>query len=86
MSLEAVGERVLCKLILTDPKTESGLFLPTQTPTSEAEVISIGESFNHNVKVGDRVLYEKHGGIPLNHEGNKYVMFTIDELLGVVEP
>lgn len=85
MRLQASGDKVLCKLVLTSLKTKSGLFLPEQKPTQQAVVISVGSSFEYNLKPKDKIIVEKHGGIPLTHNNEDFMLYTKNEVLALVE-
>ena len=82
--LRVCGARVLCKLLKSPPK-QGSIYLPTQHHTSKARVLAVGPDFPSALSPGDLVIYEKHGGIPITHEGESYTLFTVDELLGKVE-
>lgn len=93
-----IFDRVLIKQDEDVKKTEAGVLIPekyqgTKELVSSGVIIAIGPGKKHHksgvfiettVKVGQRVVWRKHGGIKVPNLED-HVITTEDELLGTME-
>lgn len=78
--------------VLVEPiapsETAKGLYIPeaSRDVSSEGIVVKVGpETPESGVKVGDRVYFERYGGVPIQ-EGNKtFKLLNPDELIAIIE-
>ena len=92
MKLKPLFDRVVLKNIKTENTRKSGIFIP-QTVGDEpllAEVVAVGdgETFEGNtcemqVKVKDKVLYNKYGSVTFKLDEEEYVILRQSDILGV---
>jgi chaperonin GroES len=89
-----LGDRVLVKRIEADEQIKGGIYIPetAKEKSQEAEVIALGsgkrlengERQAFEVKAGDRVLISKYGGTELERDGEKFVLLSEDDILGIL--
>lgn len=65
MNIIPQGPRVLLKRDPSDGKTASGIHLANTEPKTQGTIIAIRKGLETDIKVGDRVLIPKGGGIPV---------------------
>jgi co-chaperonin GroES (HSP10) len=87
MNIKALDERVV---VLPDPpKTTSGsLLIPTDQlkRMQIGTVVSIGKhDLDPEFKVGARVVFADMIGVPMDFEGETYLMAKVIEIFGIVE-
>lgn len=63
--------------------TESGIYLPT-AEVCTGKVLSVGDACER-VNVGDVVIYAKQGATELTIEGDTYLLYSEDHLMGKVK-
>lgn len=84
-SIEAVGDRVIVKLIPHDTTTASGIILPDSANKRKirtAEIVSIGEPEKlKNVKVGDLVFLSEFSGSPIEVNATELLVVQSGEIL-----
>jgi chaperonin GroES len=90
-----LGERVLVKRIEEAEQIQGGIYIPemAKEKSQEAEVIALGSGKRldngtrqaFEVKAGDRVLVSKYGGTELERDGEKYVLLSEDDILGILD-
>ncbi|MBQ7579479.1 MAG: co-chaperone GroES [Clostridia bacterium] len=94
MNLKPLFDRVVLKPIKNEVVKQHGLILPETNgeKPNEGIVVSVGQGESQEgketkmqVKIGDRVLYSKYGGINFKNEGNDYVILRQNDILGVFE-
>ncbi|MDO5043695.1 MAG: co-chaperone GroES [Coriobacteriia bacterium] len=95
MKLRPLGDRIVVKAEEAETKTQSGLYLTTnsQEKPQRGEVIAVGEGKFDNegkripvdVKVGDKVIYGKYGGTEIKVDEEEYLILRADDIYAVVE-
>ena len=101
MKLKPLGDRVIIKHIkdaALDETTKSGIIIPggeKEGKPEQGEVIAVGpgrvldsgERSKMDVKVGEKVLFEKgYGANPkMKMDGEEYMVINISEIIGVIE-
>jgi chaperonin GroES len=94
MKLKPLFDRVVLKPIKTETKTSGGIILADTNgeKPSEGLVVSVGngqtgenKKQEMQVKVNDKVLFSKYGGIAFKQEGEEYIIIRQNDILGVWE-
>lgn len=83
MKIQPISSNVLIKINKSD-KTESGIYLPetiNKERPGEGVVEAVGDV--EDVKVGDRVLFVKHGHYEL--KGEDKIIINIEDVLARIE-
>ena len=87
MKIRPLGERVLIKQTKQEEVTKSGIVL-SDTVSKEkpiiGEVSAIGESIKE-IKVGDKVIYEKYAGTEVKDNDVTYLLLEEKNVLAIVE-
>ena len=95
MNLKPLGDRVILKQDEAEVTTASGLFLASdakekpQTGTiiavGEGKMDKDGKLLPMPVKVGDKVIYGKFGGVDLKYDNEEYVVLSEKDILVVLD-
>jgi len=96
MNIKPLGDRVLIKPIKEEEITASGIVLPDTVDKEkklEGEVIAVGlgkllENGSRGameVKVGDKVIFEKWGGEEVKVGKEEYKILSIEKILAILE-
>lgn len=95
MNLKPLGDRVVLKPIEVEEKTKGGIVLPdtAKEKPQQGKVIAVGSGrvldngtkVPLDVKVGDRVVYSKYGGVDVKIDDEEYLILTEREILAIVE-
>ena len=95
MSVKPLQDRVLVKRIEEATQTASGLILPdsSKEKPSEGEVIAVGPGYLNQdgtyraleVKIGDKVLFEKWGGTDVKIGEDELLIMKEEKILGVLQ-
>ena len=92
MNFKPLFDRVVLKNIEKNKQTKSGLFIPSSVGDEPifAEVVAVGdgEMIGENrsemqVKVGDKVLYNKYGATYFKDDEKEFVILRQSDILGV---
>jgi chaperonin GroES len=83
MKLQPMHGRVLVKPQESQETTSGGIYIPdtAKGKLQEGDVIAVAEDATDEVAVGDRVIYREFGGTEVSVGGEKYILFTEDDLL-----
>lgn len=81
MNLQAVGNRVIAKLVDIEHTSAGGIVLSAGCKTTVGQVVSVGEDVT-KVAVGDKCMYLEN--VLFDFLGDKYVTFTDDKIIGKV--
>ncbi len=94
VKITPLGDRVLVKRLETEEQIKGGIYIPdsAKEKSQEAEVVALGsgkrlehgERQAFEVKAGDRVLVSKYGGTELERDGEKYLLLSEDDILGIL--
>ncbi len=89
--LEPLADRLVVRPIEREEVTKGGIFLPdtARERPQEGEVIAVGpgrlsddgKRIAMDVKVGDRVIYAKYGGIEITIEDEELVILREGDVL-----
>ena len=89
-----LGNRVLVVIPEIKDLTKNGIIIPgnTQERPQEGEVVAVGEGVRNadgtltalSVAVGNRILFNRFGGVELTIQGKTHLLMTQDEILAVL--
>jgi chaperonin GroES len=85
MNIKPIGKRLLVKPVKMEEKTSSGIILPgseNKVVPNMGEVVSIGSI--DEVKLGDRIVYQKFAGTEITDSGENYLILEIEDVLAIV--
>ena len=94
MKIRPLADRVVIKKFEAEEKTASGIVLPSAAKEQPqmAEVIEVGpggivdgKEITMELKVGDKVIFQKYAGTEVKIEGNEYTILRQSDILAVVE-
>src|SRR5215211_4996070 len=87
MKLRPLGARALVKMVESEEQTASGIVLPdtAREKPQTAEVVTVGDSEEVKVSVGDVVVLAKYSGTEVKIEGEEHLIVDADDILGVME-
>jgi chaperonin GroES len=87
MKIKPLGDRVLVKMVEGETKTSGGIYIPqtAQEKTQEGIVLAVGDDESINVKVKDRVLYDKYAGSTIKVDGEEQLIVKISDILAVIQ-
>ena len=92
--IKPLSDRVLIKMKEKEETTKSGIILSSQAQEKPqiAEVIEVGpggivdgKEITMELKVGDKVIFQKYAGTEVKIEGNEYTILRQSDILAVVE-
>jgi chaperonin GroES len=94
MSVKPLQDRVLVKRLEEENKTAGGIIIPdnSKEKPAQGEIVAIGSGYRNTdgsltaleVKVGDKVLFEKYGHSDVKLEGNEYLIMKESSILGIL--
>ena len=89
--LQPLADRVVVKAIEKEEKTRSGIFIPdtAKEKPQEGEIIAVGPGrltdkglrIIMDLKVGDRVIYNKYGGSEIKIDDQELVIMRESDIL-----
>lgn len=94
MNFKPVGDRVVIRPVAVEEVTKSGIVLPgtAQEKPQQGEVVAVGEGIYQNgvkipmeIKVGDKVLYGKFGGVDVKLNGEEYIIMAEKDVLLILQ-
>lgn len=87
MIIKPLGERVLIKQTEQEEVTKSGIVLPGTASKEKpiiGEVLAVGSKIEE-VKIGDKVIFEKYSGTEVKDGEESYLILEKDNVLAIVE-
>jgi chaperonin GroES len=94
MKIKPLGDRVVVRPIKAEEKTASGILIPetAREKSLKGEVIAVGpgaltkkgERRPPDIKVGDKVLFERYAGSKVELGGEELLILREEEILGRV--
>lgn len=94
MKITPLGERIVIKILESEEKTKSGIFIPdtAKEKPQMGEVIAVGsgrvlengQKIALDVKVGDKVLFAKYAGTEVKLDGEEYMVLKESDVLAIV--
>jgi chaperonin GroES len=96
LKLKPLGSRVVIKALEREEMTKSGLLLPdtAKEKPQEGKVLSVGPGDRHpdtgeriavELKVGDRVLFQKYAGTEFKLDEEELLILSEKDILAVIE-
>ena len=88
MKIKPLGDRVLLKFSEGEQKTSGGIYIPqtAQEKTQEGVVLAVGDDKEAiNVKVKDRVMYDKYAGTTVKVDGEEQLIVKASDILAIIE-
>lgn len=93
--LKPLGNRVLLEVVEEEATTPSGIVLPdsakeksylgTVVAVGTGKLLDSGERVPIEVKVGDKVLYEKYAGSEITYDDKEYFVVKDSDIVAIVE-
>lgn len=89
MALIPLGNRVALQTVEISEQKVGGIFIPDSAKEKPqvATIVALGkdEELNEALSVGDQVLYAKYSGTEIEHDGQKYIIISFDDILAIVK-
>ena len=95
MNLNPLGDRVVVEPLEQEEKTASGIILPetAKEKPQQGTVVAAGPGRRDDagkrvpmdVKVGDKVLFQKYGGTEIKLEDKKVLILRETDIMAIVE-
>ncbi|MCX7653667.1 MAG: co-chaperone GroES [Fervidobacterium sp.] len=88
MKVKPLGERLLIKPIVEEKKTAGGIVLPdaAKEKPMKAEIVEIGKlPEGCELKVGDKVIFNKYSGTEIKIEEEDYIIIDVNDILAKIE-
>lgn len=94
MKIRPLADRVVIKKIEAEEKTASGIVLPgaAKEQPQMAEVVEVGpggivdgKEIVMELKVNDKVIFQKYAGTEVKIEGKEYTILRQSDILAVIE-
>lgn len=94
MKLRPLGDKVVLKQLEAEETTKSGIILAAkaQEKPQQAEVVAVGpggvidgKEIVMQVKVGEKVIYQKYAGTEVKLDGEEYIIVKQNDIVAVVE-
>lgn len=94
MKFKPLKDRILVKYSDEPEKSAGGLYIPdtAKEKPQKGEVIAVGAGKitddgklqKMEIKVGDKVLFEKYSGSKINIDETEYLIIREDDVLGIL--
>jgi chaperonin GroES len=95
MRIRPLQDRIVVSRIAEQEKTKGGIIIPDTAKEKPVEgkvlavgngrILEDGSARKLDVKVGDRVLFNKYGGTDVKIDGEDLLILREDDILGVIE-
>ena len=95
MKIRPLQDRIIVKRLEEQQKTKGGIIIPDTAKEKpiEGKVVAVGKGkfaddgklIKMEVKVDDKVLFNKYGGTEVKIDGQEYLIMREDDILGVIE-
>ena len=95
VKIRPLQDRILVKQLEEEEKTAGGIIIPdtAKEKPHQGKVIAVGKGKvledgsvrPLEVKVGDRILFEKYAGTTVKIGGEEYMIMREDDVLAVIE-
>jgi chaperonin GroES len=95
MKVKPLNDRVLVKRTEELQVTKGGIYIPDSAKEKpiEGKIVAVGPGkmsdsgtrMTLQVKIGDRVLFNKYAGSDIKIEGEDYLMMREEDVLAVIE-
>ena len=95
MKIRPLHDRVIVKRIEEEKKSAGGIVIPDTAAEKpdQGEVVAVGKGkkddngklISLDVKVGDRILFDKYSGQTVRVKGDELLVMREEDIMGVVE-
>ena len=95
MSIKPLGDRVIVKAIEETEQVRGGIIIPdtAKEKPQQAKIEAVGPGkvtedgkvLPMNVKVGETILHGKYAGTEVTIAGEKYLIMSESDILGIIE-
>ena len=94
MKIKPLADRVVIRKVEAEERTASGIVLPgtAKEQPQIAEVVEVGpgglvdgKEIKMDLKVGDKVIFQKYSGTEVKLEGQEYTILRQNDVLAIVE-
>ena len=95
MNIKPLGERVVIKVLESEEKTKSGIYLPDNAKekpqmgivkaVGNGKLLDNGQRIPLEVKEGDKVLFAKYAGTEVKLDGDEYMVLKETDILAIVQ-
>ena len=95
MKMKPLGDRVIVEPLEQEEKTASGIILPetAKEKPQQGTVLAVGPGRRDDagkrvpmdVKVGDKVLFQKYGGTEVKLDDKKVIVMKESDVMAIVE-
>ena len=95
MSLRPLHDRVIVKRLDQETRTASGIVIPDSAAEKpdQGEIVAVGpgrrgddgKRIEHDLKVGERVLFGKYSGQSVKVDGNELLVLREEDIVAVVQ-
>lgn len=87
MKIKPLGDRVIVKLQDAEAKTAGGIIIPdtAQEKTQQGVVLAVGDDESINVKVKDKVIYDKYAGTTIKVDGEEQLVLKMSDIIALVQ-
>jgi len=93
--IRPLHDRVIVQRTEEEQKSKGGIIIPdtAKEKPQEGKIIAVGKGkiaddgklIPLDVKVGDKVLFNKYAGSDIKIEGDEYMIMREEDILGVIE-
>lgn len=86
MKFKPLGKRVLIERVEETNTTATGIIIPDnakEKPLS-GKVIAVSKEVD-GIEEGDKVVFAKYGGTEITLDDKKYLVLSIDDVLGIIK-
>lgn len=93
LNVRPLHDRILVRRMAEEDKTAGGIIIPDTAKekpikgeivaTGKGRVTEDGKTLPLEVKVGDKVLFNKYAGTELKFDGKEFLMMREEDVLGV---
>ena len=93
--IKPLGEKVLVQRLEAESMTKGGIVLPdtakekpkegTILAVGDGKLLSDGKRSEHQVTVGDRVLFTSYAGTDIKVDGEEYMLMDESDILAIID-
>lgn len=93
LQVRPLHDRILVRRMAEEEKTAGGIIIPDSAKEKplQGEIVAAGNGrvtedgkvLPLEVKVGDKILFNKYAGTELKLDGSEYIMMREDDVLGI---
>lgn len=90
LGIKPLGSRVVIKRLEAEEKSQGGIILTSaaKEKPQTAEIMAVGPGTKDEpmeLKVGDKVVFSKYGGMEIKYDGEEYTIMDQSDILATVE-